>query len=109
MDYLRVDVTKGIKVGGLDYRVDLSEAAGKHCNSENRLGTCTFTEQLIRVDASWGEQRTSGTFLHEVVEAVNEEYCEHKIDHEVISRLANGLHQVMESLGVRFGNGLSPG
>ncbi len=101
-----VDITMGIKVGGFDYAVDMSEKAHRDLVADHDAGQCDCRNHTISVDRDENEQQISKTFIHEVIEAVNHVYCDNKIDHEKIQQLSFGLHQVCESLGLRFGKGV---
>jgi hypothetical protein len=57
----------------------------------------------ILIENQINDVQISKTFIHEIIEAVNRIYCDDNIEHPTIQRLSYGLHQVMESLGVRFG------
>ncbi len=98
-----VDISKGIKVGGFDYAVDMSQEAHRDLVADHDVGQCDCKNHKIMVDCDENEQQISKTFLHEVIEAVNHVFCADKIEHERIQQLSFGLHQVMESLGVKFG------
>ena len=98
-----INVTQGIKVGGYDVKVNMSEDAHNLLLGEERYGSYSSRNNIIRIDYSESPQQVSQTFIHEMVEAVNSIYCDYKIDHEKICQLSYGIHQVMESLGVRFG------
>lgn len=100
---IKIDVTKGIKVGGFDYAVDMSDEAHKSLRADNNNGQCDCHNHLIQLDHDLDDVTLSKTFIHEVIEAVNQIYCNDKIEHEKIQQLSFGIHQVMESLGIRFG------
>ncbi len=100
-----IDITKGIKVGGFDYTIDLSKQAHKTLRSDNDNGQCDCEWRSISLDPDRDVVSISATFLHEVIEAVNHVYCNDKLEHEKITQVAYGLHQVMESLGIQFGKG----
>ena len=102
---IRVDISKGIKVGGFDYVVDMSNEAHHELRADQDNGQCDLHNQRICLDPDNTPQRLSKTFVHEVIEAVNYVYCDNKIEHEKIQQLSFGLHQVMENLGVQFGKG----
>lgn len=97
-----VDVSRGIKVGGFDYRVDASERARRDLAADSDYGQADNRNKVISIDHDECPQQVSKTFIHEVLEVVDYVYCDHKLEHERISQLSFGLHQVMESLGVRF-------
>ena len=100
---IKVDVTKGIKVGGFDYKVDMSEEVANRLRADRDNGQCDCFNKVIEICQDEGEQQVSKTFIHEVIEAVNHVYCNDKLEHEKIQQLSFGIHQVMESLDVRFG------
>ncbi len=100
---IEVDITKGIKVGGFDFTVDMSDRAHKMLRADSDLGQCDLENHVISVMCDMAPQTTSKVFIHEIIEAVNHIYCNNKIEHEKIQQLSFGLHQVCESLGVRFG------
>lgn len=100
---MKIDITKGIKVGGFDYAVDTTERAHKDLRADNDAGQCDLLNHTLSIDIERSEQAISKTFIHEVIEAVNHIYCDNKIEHEKIQQLSFGIHQVMESLGVQFG------
>lgn len=98
-----VDITKGIKVGGFDYAIDMGEKVHRDLLANNNSGQCDCRNKIITIDYDESEQQISKTFIHEVIEAVNHVYCGDKVEHEKIQQLSFGLHQVMESLGIQFG------
>ncbi len=99
----RIDVSKGIQVGGYPYRIDLSKEAKRMLLANNNMGECDSLNRKISLMYDADEISISETFLHECIEAINHVYCNHNLDHERICQLSFGLHQVFESLGVRFG------
>lgn len=98
-----IDITKGITVGGFDYAVDMSEKTHRDLLADNNAGECDCRNCVITIDYAESPQKISKVFIHEVIEAVNHVYCNDKIEHERIHQLSFGLHQIMESLNVRFG------
>ncbi len=100
---IKVDITKGIDVGGFHYIVDMSERAHRALLGDNDIGQCDCRNHIISVDNAESEQQISKTFIHEVIEVVNYVYCDNKVEHEKIQQLSFGIHQVCESLGLRFG------
>ncbi len=98
-----VGISGGIAVGGFLFEVDMSEAAKQMLKSDNDFGQCDCWNHRISVCNDLDEQTLSKVFIHECIEAVKHIYCDNKIEHEKIQQLSFGLHQVFESLGVRFG------
>lgn len=99
-----IDISKGIKIGGFDYAIDMSQSAHKSLQANNDNGQCDCHNCVITLDSDCSPEQISKVFIHEIIEAVNHVYCNDKIEHEKIQQLSFGIHQVMESLGVRFGN-----
>lgn len=100
-----VDISRGIKVGGFDYTVDLSDKARRDLVADHDNGQCDCLNHTISIVNSLDPVMVSKIFIHEVIEAVNNVYCNDKIEHEKIQPLSFGIHQVCESLGLRFGKG----
>lgn len=100
---IKVNICGGIKVGGFDYVIDMSEQAHRNLLSRGNYGECSPRNKTILIDYQGSEQEISETFIHEIVEAINPIYCASSLTHEQITQLSNGLHQVIESLGIRFG------
>jgi hypothetical protein len=100
---ITIDISKGIKVGGFDYSVDMSEKAHRDLVADHDRGQCDLLNHSILIDHDSDPPQISKTFIHEVIEAVNYVYCNDKVEHEKIQQLSFGIHQVMESLDVRFG------
>ena len=98
-----IDITRGIEVGGFHFDVDMSDEAHKMLRGELRCGECSHSEKVMRIDSDMSDVRISETFLHEVIEAVNNIYCSDSLNHDQITQLSYGIHQALESLGVRFG------
>jgi hypothetical protein len=98
----RIDISGGISVGGFHYDVDMSEVAHKNLHADSDNGQCDCFNHVISIDPDMPPVLISKTFIHEIIEAVDQVYCDSKLDHEKIQQLSYGLHQVFESLGVRF-------
>jgi len=98
-----VSVGKGFKVGGFDFAVDTSPQAHRMVTANNNFGECDLRNHTISLSSDIDETLLSKTFIHEVIEAVNNIYCDNGIPHDKIQQLSFGLHQALESLDVRFG------
>lgn len=97
-----VNISKGIQVGGFRYAVDTSEKAHRDLLADHDAGQCDCRNKVISLDYDESPEQISKTFIHEVIEAVNHVYCNDKVEHEKIQQLSFGIHQVCESLEVRF-------
>jgi hypothetical protein len=99
---IEVKISGGIKVGGFDYSVDTSDKAHRMVQGNNNFGECDLRNHVISLDSDYNAPMLSKTFIHEFLEAVNCTYCDCKVEHERLEQLSYGIHQVMESLGIRF-------
>ncbi len=99
---IEVDISPGIQVGGFHYKVDTSEEAHRMLLADNDSGQCDLRNKVLSIDYAECPEQISKTFIHEVIEAVCCVYCNNKVEHEKIQQLSYGIHQVLESLGVRF-------
>ena len=97
-----IDISQGVEVGPFHYQIEVGEEADKELRGRERYGEICYQNQKIRVSDKWGRERLSETFLHEVIEAVNNEYCNAELKHKEIVCLGNGLAQAMKSLGINF-------
>ena len=102
---IKVDVTKGIHVGGFIYEVKMDDEAYKHLNCANDYGHCDSRNKIIRINKMDSDIEKSETFIHEMMEAIKKIYLTEDLDHATLSHIGVGIHQVMEGLGVRFGDG----
>ena len=98
---IKVNISGGINVGGFHYVIDASKEAHLDCISQDRYGTTNGFRKLITLDSEVSPEQFNETFIHEILESVCPIYGV-KLEHEQLSSLAYGIHQVMESLGVRF-------
>ena len=98
-----IDISKGVDVGGFHYIVDVGETAQKELHAESCNGQCNTETSRITLNRYADAEHLSKTFIHELLEAVNHIYCHDNLEHNQITSLGYGIHQAMESLGVRFG------
>lgn len=97
-----INVSGGIECGGFHWPIDGSQEAGRECAKNSRFGESQSDDHLIRIDTQWSPERQSETIIHEILEAVKHIYLDNKLPHRDLTLIANGLHQVMRSLGVQF-------
>jgi len=98
---MNVDVSKGFNLGCYHYKVLTDERTNDNLRSAMRYGEHSSTMREVRVSDEYAGEYHS-TFVHEVIEAVNNIYCADKLEHQEITTLANGLAQVLGSLGIEF-------
>ncbi len=99
---IEIKLPTSIKIGGFDYTIDLSKEAREELISKNCYGDCSNYINRIRVDNEHNPQTFSETTLHEFIEAVNDKWCNNNLEHDEITNVSHGLHQIFEQLGVRF-------
>ena len=56
----------------------------------------------IWLDASQSSSDLSNTFIHECLEFINQSTLDGELKHRNIAAISNGLHQILEQLGIRF-------
>ena len=98
-----IDIQNGIQCGGYKFTIKMDGDTHRLLRSNNNNGECDCNNLTISLDNDMESNMFSKTFIHEIIEAVNYIYCDNKVEHEKIQQLSFGIHQVMESLGVRFG------
>lgn len=99
---IKIKIPMTIRIGGFEYRIDCSKEAEIDLKARIRLGETIALTRVIKLDVSTIPQQTSETFIHEVIECIANIYCNDTLEHDQISNLSFGLHQVLEQLGVRF-------
>lgn len=96
-----VDAQRGIKVGGYRYAVRTGKTINTRLKEGDYWGRCYHKECEILVDNSGSELLMSSHIIHETVHAIDQCF-KTKLSESQVSRLANGIHQVLEELGIRF-------
>jgi len=102
---MEIDVSKGFDLGCYHYCILDDAKTTEDLRGRSRYGECSHQSQEIRISNDYKSDHYHNTFLHELLEAVNEVHCNGKMSHDVITNCANGLAQVMKSLNVIFAGG----
>ena len=97
-----IKIPKTIKVGGFDYKIELSEKTDKELESTQQYGASSQMLRNIKIWTRPTPQQLSETFLHEILHAVDSVYAHGSLSEEQNASISNGLFQVFEQLGVRF-------
>ena len=100
---MNINITSGIQIGGFLYPVKMDTGNNKALRAVARVAECDNLNHCIGIDTDQSPESISENFLHEAIEAINHIYCHDELTHDKITQLGYGLHQVMESLGVKFG------
>ena len=99
---IKVDVSNGFELGCFHYTVVNGDNTNKELFARERYGEHSSTQRLVRVSTQYSPDQYYNTFIHELIEAVNDVYCNSKIKHDEVTTLANGLSQVFKSMGLMF-------
>jgi len=102
---MKIDVSKGFEVGSMHYQVDMSDKAREELIGKDCYGDHLVYLKIIRVANNLSKDQVRNTFIHECIEAVNQQYCNDKIKHDEITNMANGLSQIFKSLDIEFTKG----
>jgi len=100
---MKVDVSKGFELGCHHFAVFDDDETTADLRARERYGECSSQNQWVRISNDYNGDQYHNTFLHELLEAVNESHCNGKMKHDVLTNCANGLAQSIKSLGVVFG------
>ena len=84
-----------INILGHSYNVTLDPCLLRDRSS---AGECCANAQNIHLDSSVPDDRKEGTFIHEVIEALNYE-LELGLEHPNITRLETGIYQFIKANG----------
>lgn len=97
-----IKIPKHLNVAGHRYKISITPQTTKLLESEGYRGGHSDLLRVIEVRDDLPEQETSCTFLHECIHAVDAVFCNARLSEADIKSLANGLHQILEQLKVRF-------
>jgi len=92
---MNINIPNKIKVGGLDYDIILKNRIEEDGVSD--MGTQYTPIQKMWIDNTYHKQQQEETFLHKIIEAINDSY-ELNLEHHKICTLSNLLYQVIKQL-----------
>lgn len=96
---------KSIKIGGFDYAIEISDYHNQELEAKTAWGDHSEFLKRIRVASGCSSQQFSQAALHEILHAVDFVYNNGNLSEDAVSALSNGLHQILEQLGIRFTHG----
>ena len=101
---IEIKIPKTINVAGFGVEILTGEYINKGLQELKRYGSwhCDNLGKHISIDTSVNPKDVSNTFIHECMEAVNSIYLAHALREKEINAVANGLHQILEGMKVRF-------
>jgi len=85
-------IPKKLKICGLDYKVIFKDDLHQ---KEGFAGLHRPVEQIIELEKNYHPQTVERNFLHEIVHAINNNYCNGELTENQVNSLANGLYQVL--------------
>lgn len=103
---LEVKIGETIKVGGYDYEIRCSEEGDEDLESRNEWGEHSSYFKRVTLRSKSSPQQFSETFIHEALcHAVDHIYLNDSLSENQVAVISNGIHQILEQLGVRFVKG----
>jgi len=99
---IEIKLPKSIKVGGFDYKIDISLRRDKQLKDNDNWGEHSGRNREISIVSDCSPQQFSSTFIHEALHAVDCVYQQSELTDKQVSALSHGLHQVLEQLKIRF-------
>ena len=97
---IEIKLPKKIKVGGLTYKIHLDKKG--QLQSDHNWGKTSAILQEVSLEVNATPERFSSCFIHELLHIADTVYLNDQLTEQQVSVLANGLHQALESMGVRF-------
>ena len=87
-------IPKTIKIGGIEYSIELVEEAKDEVNGAEYIGRVLFKENKIKILSSYSEEKQYRTLLHEIIHVLDED-LKVGLEEKDICRLEVGLYQVL--------------
>jgi len=97
-----VKIPKKLRIAGFSYTISMNPKSDRQLESNSYRGTHSDHLRTINIKSDLTPQEMSCTLLHEYMHAVELLYCAGRLSEADIGGLSNGLHQILEELGVRF-------
>jgi len=99
---LKIPVKDGCEVGEFHYKVEVGKEANDELKSNLNFGTHNQPLRRLRVTDEFGEEQFHSTFIHELMEAVDDVLVTPNLKHEQLTNVAHGIAQALKSLGIQF-------
>ena len=97
-----VKIPKRLKIGGFDYKIRTNKSTSRGLGADGKWGRHRPTTREILIDIETSTSQVSVSFIHECLHAIDSIYGNACLSERENESLSNGLHQVLEQLGVRF-------
>ena len=89
-----------LQVGGVTYQVRWDLEARQFLANEGNNGYCN--KQSLCLSLNPDQTRVGQTFLHEVVHAIDFEYCACSLTEAQVDTISHGMMQVLRQFGIEF-------
>jgi len=95
-------IPKRIPIAGHWYDIVYAEHLRR---DEGLIGAITYNKFLIELDPDVDSRGIGETFIHETCHMVNKHFCNNRMAEDDINGFSEGLHQVLNYLGIVFTRG----
>ena len=95
-------IPKEIDVGGYTFKVRCDYETTQQLIADGHDGEHSYARKILRFRNDLPQQEVDNLFLHEILHAIDGQYCAAELEEKQVLRLANGLHQVFNQLGISF-------
>ncbi len=102
---IEIKIPSTIKIGGFDYEIIINQQSDQELDNNNHWGEHSSAKRWIRLHSKAKGQELTNTMIHEILHAVDSVFNNRMLTENETELLANGLHQVLEQLGIRFVKG----
>jgi len=100
---IEIVIPESIKVGCFDYSIKLASGqVDQRIRADGRRGIVDFTERTIYIVPNMNQQDIMNCFLHEIVHCIDTAYFNQELSENNVALIANGFHEALKSLGIRF-------
>jgi len=97
-----IEIPNTLEIAGYTYNVlynkDITIKLLEDCKKAGIL----YGSREIHFDYRSDNQEISNGFIHEILHGVDQYYNNHELNEDTIERMANGLHQIFNQLGIEF-------
>ena len=97
---MKIRIPKEVQSGGVTYQVKWDESARQRLETEGCNGQCNKQDLIILISPKMA--RVAQTFIHEIVHAIDYEYCQGTLTEVQVDSLATGFLQVLRQLGIEL-------
>jgi len=99
---IEIPIGDSIKVGSYTYELRCGDNIVEELECKGLWGSTWAKVKRVDLNTRSSPEQFSNTVVHELLHCVDKEYLADKLEEDTITLLTNGIHQVLEQLGVRF-------